>query len=119
VYIITLDRLTSPDTTGETFSAGWMKGMEMCSQLLAWGMLREDQGGHQASNGDVVAYYQALPNEAGTEPVTFDADGSYQYTAPGPHGRLAGVHADRADDPALAAQRPGRRQRTRQRPARR
>jgi len=61
----------------------------MCSQLLAWGMLREDQGGHQASNGDVVAYYEALPNEAqATEPVTFDADGSYQYTAAGSRERV-------------------------------
>ena len=88
--LITLNRMTGPDPTGETFSAGWMKGMEMCADLLAWGMLREDQGGHQAVDGDVVAYYEALPNEAqATEPVRFDADGSYQYAAPGSRERVA------------------------------
>ena len=78
----TLNRLTGTDPTGNTFSAGWMKGMEMCSNILAWGMLRADQGGAQATSNDVVAYYEALPNEAQVKaPVTFDAEGSYQYTA--------------------------------------
>jgi PKD repeat protein len=82
--IVTLNRMTSPDLTGGTFSAGWMKGMEMCANLLAWGMLREDQGGAQAVNGDVVAYYEALPNEAPVnKPVVFDARGSYEYDDPG------------------------------------
>ncbi|MEJ7891483.1 MAG: M28 family peptidase [Solirubrobacteraceae bacterium] len=77
--IVTLNRMTAPGT-GETFSAGWMKGMEMCADLLAWGMLRDDQGGSQTANGDVVAYYEALPNEAQVSaPVTFDAGGSYEY----------------------------------------
>ena len=82
--LITLNRMTGPDSTGETFSAGWMKGMEMCANLLAWGMLRDDQGGHQAADGDVVAYYEALPNEAqATEAVAFDGGGSYQYASAG------------------------------------
>ena len=81
--IITLNRMTSPDPTGGTFSAGWMKGMEMCADMLAWGMLRRDQAGGQTVNGDVVAYYEALPNEAAVgEPVAFDASGSYEYDDP-------------------------------------
>ena len=80
--IVTLNKYTDPGT-GQTFSEGWMKGMEMCAQLLAWGMLRGDQGGAQTTNGDVVAYYEALPNEAqARRPVNFDAAGSYRYTDP-------------------------------------
>ena len=68
---------------GQTFSEGWMKGMEMCSQLLAHGMLQPEMGGGQSTNGDVVAYYEALPNEAlQNQQVRFDARGSYQYANP-------------------------------------
>jgi PKD repeat protein len=82
--MLTLNRMTSPEPTGERFSAGWMKGMEMCANLLAWGMLRPDQGGGQTTNTDVVAYYEALPNEAEPKvPVTFDATGSYRYATAG------------------------------------
>ena len=78
--IITLNKYTG-DATGEQFSEGWMKGMEMCAQLLSWGMLRGDQGGAQTTNEDVVAYYEALPNEArARRPVNFDAAGSYRYS---------------------------------------
>ena len=78
----TLNRYTSPDPTGARFSAGWMKGMEMCANLLAWGMLRGDQGGAQTANTDVLAYYEALPNEAQAKaPVNFDAAGSHQYAS--------------------------------------
>ena len=45
---------------------GWIKGMEMCSHMLAWGMLQPDQGGAQVVEvGRLIAYYEALPNEAG------------------------------------------------------
>ncbi|CAA9501521.1 MAG: hypothetical protein AVDCRST_MAG30-1945 [uncultured Solirubrobacteraceae bacterium] len=82
--MLTLNRMTSPEPSGERFSAGWMKGMEMCANLLAWGMLRPDQGGGQTTNDDVVAYYEALPNEAeATVPVNFDATGSYKYLTAG------------------------------------
>ena len=65
---------------GQTLSEGWAKGMEMCSQLLAYGMLQPDQGGTRASDPAVVAYYEALPNEAiAKQKVGFDARGSYQY----------------------------------------
>ena len=81
--IVTLNKYTG-DATGAMFSEGWIKGMEMCSHLLAWGMLRGDQGGAQTVNtdsNDLVAYYEALPNEAVTrKPVNFDASGTYLYT---------------------------------------
>ncbi|HEX8123263.1 MAG TPA: M28 family peptidase [Solirubrobacteraceae bacterium] len=62
---------------------GWVKGMEMCSHLLAWGMLQPEQGGATEKNpGKLTAYYEALPNEAGVnEPVHFDAAGSHIQTA--------------------------------------
>ena len=79
--IVNMNRYTGPNPTGQTFSDGWIKGMEMCANMLAWGMLREDQGGAQTANTDVVAYYEALPNEAQVRrPVTFDAAGSYRYS---------------------------------------
>jgi hypothetical protein len=64
---------------------GWVKGMEMCSHLLAWGMLQPTQGGASAfEDGKLTAYYEALPNEAGVgEPVHFDATGSHIQTASG------------------------------------
>jgi PKD repeat protein len=77
--IVTLNKYTG-DPTGQMFSEAWMDGMEMCAHLLAWGMLRSDQGGTQTNDEDVIAYYEALPNEAEVKkPVTFDAAGSYRY----------------------------------------
>ena len=71
---------TAPD--GSTFSEGWIKGMEMCAHLLSWGMLQPEHGGGQTINNDVVAYYEALPNEAlVSQRVKFDASGSYQYAS--------------------------------------
>jgi len=67
------------DPSGESFSEGWIKGMEMCSHLLAWGMLQPEQGGATPAADGPVAYYEALPNEAGVDdPVTFDARGSHR-----------------------------------------
>ena len=62
---------------------GWVKGMEMCSHLLAWGMLQPSQGGASEEEvGKLTAYYEALPNPAGVnEPVHFDAAGSHVQTA--------------------------------------
>jgi PKD repeat protein len=80
---VTMNRYTGqPLSVGNdaVASEAWAKGMEMCASLLSWGMLREDQGGAQTTNNDVVAYYEAQPNEAiARGPVTFDASGSYQY----------------------------------------
>ena len=74
---------------GQTFSEGWIKGMEMCAHLLAHGMLQPEMGGSQTTTGDVVAYYEALPNEAiQNENVTFNADGSYQYANPATRERV-------------------------------
>jgi Zn-dependent M28 family amino/carboxypeptidase len=80
----TLNRLTGPDQTGLTASEGWMKGMEICSQLESWYMLQPNMGGAQTASSDPVAYYTALPNEAIVDQgVTFDGSGSYQYAATG------------------------------------
>ncbi len=77
----TVNRLTSADATGTSVSEGWAKGMEFCSQMVASFMLQPDQGGAQTASPGVVAYYEALPNEAvADQPVGFDADGSYQYS---------------------------------------
>jgi PKD repeat protein len=82
-----LNRLTSaltaagvPDPTGNSASEGWAKGMEMCAQANSQFMLQPEMAGAQtAPPGDVVAYFEALPNEAGIdEPVTFDASGSHE-----------------------------------------
>ena len=82
--IVTMNKYTGGSATGTTFSEGWMKGMEMCSQVLSWGMLQPEQGGAQTADAGVVAYYEALPNEAPTgKPVRFDASGSYQYSDAG------------------------------------
>ncbi|MDP9389151.1 MAG: M28 family peptidase, partial [Actinomycetota bacterium] len=83
----TLNALTSSDQTGDTVSEGWMKGMEMCAHLLAAFMLQPEQGGARPAGDEVVAYYEALPNEASVgRPVRFDATGS---SAPG--GGAAGL----------------------------
>ena len=63
----------------ETHAEGWIKGMEMCAHLLAWGMLQPEQAGATLVKDDVLAYYEALPNEATVaRPVRFDAAGSHQ-----------------------------------------
>jgi PKD repeat protein len=86
---VTMNRYTGQATSvgnDAKASEAWAKGMEMCASLLSWGMLREDQAGAQTENGDVVAYYEALPNEAiARAPVSFDAGGSYQYADPSAH----------------------------------
>jgi len=80
---VTMNRYTGQplsNGTNAVASEGWAKGMEMCASLLSWGMLREDQGGTEETTTDVVAYYEALPNEAiARGPVEFDASGTYQY----------------------------------------
>lgn len=82
----TLNALTSADQTGDAVSEGWMKGMEMCAHLLAAFMLQPEQGGARPAGNRVVAYYEALPNEAmAGKPVRFDAAGS---SAPGEGGDL-------------------------------
>ena len=91
----TMMRFTGPDPAGANFSESWAKGMEFCSHLLAWGMLQPDQGGAQTRNGNIVAYYEALPNEAKEDQkLTFDASGSYQYADP---ATLAKVPADQLE----------------------
>jgi PKD repeat protein len=78
--LTTLNALTSSDQTGLSVSEGWAKGMEMCAQMNAWFMLQPIAGGTQTSTPDVVAYYEALPNQAlQRQRVTFDASGSYRY----------------------------------------
>jgi PKD repeat protein len=80
--IQTMTRFTGGGIAGTTFSESYAKGMEFCSHLLAWGMLQPDQGGGQKASTDVVAYYEALPNEAiEDQKITFDAEGSYQYAS--------------------------------------
>jgi PKD repeat protein len=79
---VTLNRLTGQplsQANDAVASEGWAKGMEMCASFLSWGMLREDQAGAQTADDKVVAYYEALPNEAQVRaPVKFDASGSHQ-----------------------------------------
>jgi hypothetical protein len=76
----TMSRFTGQDPTGNTYPEAYIKGMEFCSHLLAWGMLQPNAGGAQTANTDPVAYYEALPNKASKGWLTtFDADGSYQY----------------------------------------
>jgi hypothetical protein len=88
-----LNRLTSglnqtasvplPDPTGLFASEGWAKGMEFCAQVESWYMLQPEMVGAQTRNTDVVAYYEALPNEAlQNQNVTFDASETYQYADP-------------------------------------
>jgi PKD repeat protein len=86
-----INRLTSglttpgnaPDPTGLFASEGWAKGMEFCAQANSWYMLQPEMAGAQTRNADVVAYYEALPNEAFVnENVTFDASETYQYADP-------------------------------------
>ncbi|HYF26044.1 MAG TPA: M28 family peptidase, partial [Baekduia sp.] len=88
----TMFRYTGGDLSGTRYSESWAKGMEFCSHLLTWGMLQHDQGGAQTADRDVVAYYEALPNEAiAGQKVAFDATGSHQ---------LADTGAGRAKVPA-------------------
>jgi PKD repeat protein len=83
-----INRLTSglttpgnaPDPTGLFASEGWAKGQEFCAQVESWYMLQPEMAGAQTRNTDVVAYYEALPNEAiQGQNVNFDASGTYQY----------------------------------------
>lgn len=75
------DPLPVVDPTGMFASEGWAKGMEMCAQMNSWYMLQPEMGGAQTSNTNPVAYFEALPNEAlVNQAVTFDANGSYQYS---------------------------------------
>ncbi|HEX9822921.1 MAG TPA: M28 family peptidase [Actinomycetota bacterium] len=79
--LTSLNRLTSAEPTGLMASEGWMKGMEMCAHMEGWYMLQPEMGGAQTANDQVVAYFEALPNEAlQNEQVTFDAGGSYRYS---------------------------------------
>ena len=79
--------LTSPgnaiDPTGMFASEGWALGQELCAQMESWYMLQPEMAGAQTANASVVAYYEALPNEAiQGQAVTFDATGTYQYQNP-------------------------------------
>lgn len=75
----TLNAYAGGPLDGSRFAEGWIKGMEMCAHLLAWGMLQPEQAGATPVNDDVVAYYEALPNEARAgQAVKFDASGSHQ-----------------------------------------
>ena len=81
--LVTMNRYTGGGLTGMAWSEGWMKGMEMCASMVSWGMLQPDQGGAQTTNGDPVAYFEALPNEAERgRLVNFDGTASYQYANP-------------------------------------
>jgi PKD repeat protein len=78
--LTTINALTSTDATGLLASEGWAKGMEFCSQVEAWYMLQPEMAGTQTATSDVVAYFEALPNEAiQNQNVSFDASGTYQY----------------------------------------
>ena len=85
--LLRINRLTSGQTgpvidpTGTFASEGWAKGMEFCAQVESWYMLQPTMAGTQTANTNVVAYYEALPNEAiQNQEVTFDAAGTYQYS---------------------------------------
>jgi hypothetical protein len=76
----TMSRYTGQSPLGDQWPEAWIKGMEMCSHMLAYGMLQPHQGGAQTASTDVVAYYEATPNEAERGRfVTFDGGGSHQY----------------------------------------
>lgn len=78
--LTTINALTSADATGLTASEGWAKGQEMCAQIESWYMLQPEMAGAQGVDTNVVAYFEALPNEAiQNQAVNFDASGSYQY----------------------------------------
>jgi uncharacterized repeat protein (TIGR01451 family) len=78
--LTTINALTNLDQTGLTASEGWAKGQELCAQIEGWYMLQPEMAGTQTINSDVVAYFEALPNEAiQSQNVNFDAAGTYQY----------------------------------------
>lgn len=82
-----LNAYTGGQPSGLEVSEGWQKGMEMCAHLLAWFMLQPEMAGARIVNKDVVAYFEALPNETRPEvPVRFDASGSHQVTSAHPKG---------------------------------
>jgi hypothetical protein len=82
----TMSRFTGHDPRGNTYPEAYIKGMEFCSHLLAWGMLQHNAGGAQTANSDPVPYFEVLPLKAtkGTL-TTLDASGSYQYADAGSH----------------------------------
>ena len=57
----TMSRFTGQDPTGNSYPEAYMKGMEFCSHLLAWGMLQPNAGGAQTADDSPVAYYEAQP----------------------------------------------------------
>jgi hypothetical protein len=80
-HLQTLNALTSFDVTGMGASDGWMKGMELCSQLEARYMLEPEMGGAQTANLDPVAHMEVKkPKAVKGKAVTFDASSSYQYS---------------------------------------
>jgi len=87
----TMSRFTGQDVaTGNQYPEAYIKGMEFCSHLLAWGMLQPFAGGAQTSNADPVPYYEVAPNEVRRGLLTaFDASGSYQYADPATHSAVA------------------------------
>jgi hypothetical protein len=82
----TMSRFTGQDPTGGTYPEAYIKGMEFCSHLLAWGMLQHNAGGAQTANDDIVPYFEVLPMKATKGSLaTLDASGSYQYADPASH----------------------------------
>jgi peptidase M28-like protein/PKD domain-containing protein len=81
-HLATVNALTSADQTGLTASDGWMKGMELCANLEARGMLQPNMGGAQTVDTNPVAYMEPAPalGEQGKF-ISFDASGSYQYSS--------------------------------------
>jgi hypothetical protein len=80
----TLNQLTGPDQTGMTFSDGWVKSQEFCSQLHSRYMLESQMAGHQVADGNPVAFFDVLPYPAAMprgKLATFDATGSHQLSS--------------------------------------
>lgn len=72
-------RVTSPDQTGLGYSKGLAMSWEFCSLMSAWTMIQPTQGGLNAADGAVVAFFESpTPNRNGGT-HTFDASGSYRY----------------------------------------
>jgi len=77
----TINRYTGGDPSGNSYSEGYIKGMEGCSTMLAATMLRSDMGGTQTADTKPVAFFEALPNEATTGKfVNFKGGSSHQYS---------------------------------------
>jgi hypothetical protein len=72
-------RTTSPDQTGLGYSKGLAMSWEFCSLMAAWTMIQPTQGGLNAADTSVVAFFEdPTPNVPGGF-HTFDASGSYRY----------------------------------------